>query len=118
MLAFYRGLSASYLGVGETAIQFMLYGYLKDEIVAYEQRSLTLRNATSDQEAVSAAFSGRHALLAGALSKLIASAATYPHEAIRTRMRGNAEAESAIFFHFEQYSQLRERRDFVGSMVA
>ena len=89
-LAFYRGLSASYLGVGETAVQFMLYGFLKEEIVA---RELKLRpppvDATEYDLAClrAAAFSDGHAFAAGALSKLMASAATYPHEVIRTRMR-------------------------------
>jgi solute carrier family 25, member 33/36 len=79
--AFYRGLSASYLGVTETAFQFMLYGYLKDSLLIQRQENVLSSDSTKP------AFTGVDALLAGAASKLIASATTYPHEVIRTRMR-------------------------------
>jgi solute carrier family 25 protein 33/36 len=86
--AFYRGLTASYLGVTETALQFMLYGYLKDTLLARRQAENGAGAAASHgSEAGRPVFSGLDAMLAGAASKLVASAVTYPHEVIRTRMR-------------------------------
>ncbi|KDR68661.1 hypothetical protein GALMADRAFT_78306 [Galerina marginata CBS 339.88] len=70
---FYKGLSASYLGVTEGTIQWVLYERLK---------KLTL--ATEGQGAVSQ-WAG---LLGSAgTAKLVASLITYPHEVLRTRLR-------------------------------
>ncbi|CEG36310.1 mitochondrial carrier family [Plasmopara halstedii] len=64
--AFFRGLSASYWGISESAIQFALYEECKNRI---EEPS-----------------SFKYFLTAG-VCKLIASVCTYPHEVVRTRMR-------------------------------
>lgn len=64
--AFFRGLSASYWGISESAIQFALYEEVKQYI-----------------EEPSAA---KYFLAAGSC-KLVAAALTYPHEVVRTRMR-------------------------------
>lgn len=64
--AFFRGLSASYWGISESAIQFALYEECKDHIE--EPTNL------------------KYFLTAGAC-KLLASMCTYPHEVVRTRMR-------------------------------
>lgn len=68
---FYKGLGASYLGVFETMIQFTLYENLKRLIKKKMNRDLN-----------SSEF-----LIISSFSKLIASALTYPHEVIRTRLR-------------------------------
>jgi solute carrier family 25 protein 33/36 len=68
---FYKGLGASYLGVFETMIQFTLYENLK--------RTLKV---SMDRDLHSSEF-----LLISSFSKLVASALTYPHEVIRTRLR-------------------------------
>ncbi|CAH0515050.1 unnamed protein product [Peronospora belbahrii] len=64
--AFFRGLSASYWGISESAIQFALYEECKDRI----EKPTNLK----------------YFLTAGAC-KLLASMCTYPHEVVRTRMR-------------------------------
>ncbi|KAJ0411705.1 hypothetical protein ATCC90586_002089 [Pythium insidiosum] len=64
--AFFRGLSASYWGITESAVQFMLY----------EECKSLLEDPTPSQYFVAA----------GAC-KLVAAALTYPHEVVRTRMR-------------------------------
>lgn len=64
--AFFRGLSASYWGISESAIQFALYEEVKQYI---DEPSPT-----------------KYFLAAGGC-KLVAAALTYPHEVVRTRMR-------------------------------
>jgi len=69
---FYKGLSASYLGLLETMLQFTLYENCK---TAYQQK--VDRSQLRSYEY----------LFLSSSAKLIASAATYPHEVIRTRLR-------------------------------
>lgn len=64
--AFFRGLSASYWGISESAIQFALYEEVKQYI----------------EEPTPAKY-----FLAAGGCKLVAAALTYPHEVVRTRMR-------------------------------
>jgi len=72
--AFYKGLGASYLGVTETVVQFTVYEYLKH---------LALRSPLQGENTLSLP----EIALLSSVAKLIASAATYPHEVIRTRLR-------------------------------
>ncbi|GAA5972659.1 hypothetical protein JCM11641_002962 [Rhodosporidiobolus odoratus] len=67
---FYRGLSASLLGVTEGTIQWSLYEQFK--------KSVKAQNGEDSGWQVSAA--------AGA-AKLVATVITYPHEVVRTRLR-------------------------------
>jgi len=69
---FYRGLGASYLGLFETAIQFTLYENIKTKYIEKKQRYNLFYYEY---------------LAISSVSKLIASALTYPHEVIRTRLR-------------------------------
>ncbi|XP_074857888.1 solute carrier family 25 member 33-like [Carettochelys insculpta] len=78
---FYRGISASYAGVSETVIHFVIYEALKQRL--REQRpflpSIFALAPTSHD------FFGLMA--AAAISKTCASCIAYPHEVIRTRLR-------------------------------
>ena len=66
-----QGLTASYLGVAETVLQFTLYENLK--VWAGPRREGATGHVSS--------------FGLGAASKLIASVLTYPHEVVRTRLR-------------------------------
>ncbi len=75
---FYRGLSASYFGISETVIHFVIYEHLKKKLRNYHQNS-GMEN-------------GGHNLftdfmIAAGISKTIASILAYPHEVVRTRLR-------------------------------
>lgn len=93
--AFYRGLSASYLGVFETALQFALYGELKERRAAVRLAALRTEAAAGARAPLPAdpgararlAFDDGDAFWTSAASKLVAAVATYPHEVLRTRMR-------------------------------
>lgn len=77
---FYRGLSASYFGISETVIHFVIYEHVKKRLRSYHQHAgmdnkYTGHNIFSDF------------MIAAGFSKTIASVLAYPHEVVRTRLR-------------------------------
>ncbi|KXS11659.1 mitochondrial carrier [Gonapodya prolifera JEL478] len=77
----YKGTSASYLGISESTIQFVLYEWLKK---LYRDRR------RSEKRPPTTYFSVQDwvdSFVVAATAKLLASAATYPHEVVRTRLR-------------------------------
>lgn len=80
----YRGLSASYLGVSESTLQWVLYERAKTSLA---RRSLDLhlsgRTPTTWDKTVE--WTGKLTAAGGA--KFIAALITYPHEVVRTRLR-------------------------------
>lgn len=81
----YRGLTASYLGVTESTMQWVMYERMKLSLARREARRLATpgyqRKFLDDVEEWGGKFS------AAAFAKLIAAVATYPHEVVRTRLR-------------------------------
>uniref|UniRef100_A0A6B2LAK3 Mitochondrial carrier protein n=1 Tax=Arcella intermedia TaxID=1963864 RepID=A0A6B2LAK3_9EUKA len=75
--ALLKGMSASYLGLSETVLQFTIYEAMKNEIHK--------RREHLPGEKQSLGVFGYIGI--SCFSKLIASALTYPHEVIRTRLR-------------------------------
>lgn len=72
---FYKGLGASYLGISESSINFVLYEKFKSMILA--RRNHEIKPELSNAEY----------LITAAAAKFIASMLTYPHEVVRTRLR-------------------------------
>ena len=72
---FFRGISASYVGVFETVIYFLLYEELK--------RIIQVKNEGNNKNK----FQALHLTYAAMLSKITATTIMYPHEVIRTRLR-------------------------------
>jgi len=80
----YRGLSASYLGVTESTLQWVLYERMKMALARRQEiRMQTGRPMTGWDSTVE--WSGK--LGAAGAAKLIATGITYPHEVVRTRLR-------------------------------
>lgn len=80
----YRGLSASYLGVTESTLQWVLYEQMKLGLARREQRLL----ASGKEPGVwdqTVAWTGK--LCAAGSAKFVAALITYPHEVVRTRLR-------------------------------
>lgn len=75
MRGFFRGVTASYLGIAEGMIQFALYEQIKLYFLDETRKS--------DHQLVF----GSQVLLASAVTKIIATTLTYPHEVVRTRLR-------------------------------
>ncbi|GAA5951037.1 hypothetical protein JCM3765_004659 [Sporobolomyces pararoseus] len=84
---FYKGLSASLLGVTEGTIQWSLYEQFK-KIAA----RTTPYNVNGQEEAVT---EGWRVSVAAGMAKLVATVITYPHEVIRTRLRQPPPASGA-----------------------
>ncbi len=79
---FYKGLTASYVGCLEGAIQWVVYEKLKSkyvEDIGFNREN----NATQKDQAIKL-------FAIAAFSKFSAIVLTYPHEVIRTRMREQA----------------------------
>ncbi|ESO12299.1 hypothetical protein HELRODRAFT_63609, partial [Helobdella robusta] len=81
---FYKGLTASYFGVIETAIHFVIYEAIKAKIV--ENRSPQTSSTRIMQSDVKTIEFFKY-MAAAAVSKTIATCIAYPHEVARTRMR-------------------------------
>ncbi|XP_028308800.1 solute carrier family 25 member 33 [Gouania willdenowi] len=92
---FYRGLTASYAGISETMICFLIYETLKKKILAKNE----FDSGKSDNKAPSDFLS---LMLAAAVSKGCASCIAYPHEVIRTRLR----EEGSKYKYFFQTGRL------------
>jgi solute carrier family 25 protein 33/36 len=80
----YRGLSASYLGVTESTLQWMLYEQMKLGLARREARLVASGKPPSiwDQ---TVGWTGK--LFAAGGAKFVAALITYPHEVVRTRLR-------------------------------
>ncbi|XP_055601291.1 mitochondrial carrier protein Rim2-like isoform X1 [Uranotaenia lowii] len=76
---FYKGITASYFGISETVIHFVIYEALKKKL-----NELRQAHSPSDDK-TSRDF--MEFMAAGATSKTIASIVAYPHEVARTRLR-------------------------------
>ncbi|KAF2839024.1 mitochondrial carrier [Patellaria atrata CBS 101060] len=80
----YRGLSASYLGVTESTLQWVMYEQMKGALARREERvALSGRAPTTWDVAIS--WTGK--LFAAGSAKFVAALLTYPHEVVRTRLR-------------------------------
>lgn len=80
----YRGLSASYLGVTESALRWVLYEQTKMYVARREAR-LAAKNTARTKWDDMVLWTG-NSFGAGAAT-LVAASVTYPHEVVRTRMR-------------------------------
>lgn len=76
--SFYRGMTASYFGVTETVIHFVIYESLKARLLEYNGSGLNHDRQASDF---------LRFMFAGAISKTCATCVAYPHEVARTRLR-------------------------------
>ncbi|KAM8715280.1 hypothetical protein ACLKA7_002347 [Drosophila subpalustris] len=76
--AFYKGITASYFGICETMVHFVIYEFIKSKLL--EQRNQRNTDTKSSRDFL-------EFMIAGAVSKTIASCIAYPHEVARTRLR-------------------------------
>lgn len=87
---FYRGLGISLLGVSHGAVQFAVYDSAKRIYFARRRRRRAEWGTPEDDRAAADAplkLSTEATLVLSSASKLIAGAATYPYQAIRSRLQ-------------------------------
>uniref|UniRef100_A0A8C5SN40 Solute carrier family 25 member 36 n=1 Tax=Laticauda laticaudata TaxID=8630 RepID=A0A8C5SN40_LATLA len=80
---FYRGMSASYAGISETVIHFVIYENIKQKILECNSAS----GMDKEDEPVKKASDFVSMMAAAATSKTCATSIAYPHEVVRTRLR-------------------------------
>lgn len=81
----YRGLTASYLGVTESTMQWVMYERMKLGLARREARRMNTPGYQPRWIDDVEEWGGK--LGAAATAKLIAAVLTYPHEVVRTRLR-------------------------------
>lgn len=99
-LGFYKGITASYVGISETIIHFVIYEFFKAQI-----KQKRLSNPSSDDNFDKYIFF--QYMFASAASKSCACALAYPHEVARTRLR----EEGAVYKSFTQTIRLVLREE-------
>ena len=72
---FYRGMSASYAGISETVIHFVIYESIKQRLL----QSKAQANMDDEEETVKDASDFVGMMLAAATSKTCATSLAYPH---------------------------------------
>jgi len=80
ILGFYKGISASYVGVSETIVHFVIYEQIKAQLHLLQTRY----NLSPDDAGL---YNFASYLCAAACSKSCATTLCYPHEVVRTRLR-------------------------------
>lgn len=91
IVGFYKGITASYFGVSETIIHFVIYEFIKAKL--HERRPKnTAYQADRKSTRDFAEF-----MCAGAVSKTCASCIAYPHEVVRTRLRQVGDKYKSFF---------------------
>ncbi|CAB3380204.1 Hypothetical predicted protein [Cloeon dipterum] len=76
---FFKGITASYVGISETVVHFVIYEAIKAQLVA--------RRHGDDKTGERGTRDFLELMLAGAFSRTVASCVAYPHEVARTRLR-------------------------------
>ncbi|KAJ3132851.1 hypothetical protein HDU90_006570 [Geranomyces variabilis] len=90
----YKGLSASFLGLGESTLQFVTYEYLKKTIFQRRKDERHARRSAAEKlnpPLSSSAADWLDTFCAAACAKFGAAIITYPHEVLRTRLRQTPE---------------------------
>ncbi|XP_077205056.1 solute carrier family 25 member 36 isoform X2 [Paroedura picta] len=105
---FYRGMSASYAGISETVIHFVIYESIKRRLLECKSASAMDEEDGSVKEASD--FVGM--MMAAATSKTCATSIAYPHEVVRTRLR----EEGTKYRSFFQTLSLLVREEGYGSL--
>ena len=89
----YKGLSASYLGVTESTLQWVMYEQMKMFLARREAQKHADVNYVYGVLDDVEVWGGR--ITSAGMAKLVAAAVTYPHEVVRTRLRQAPTVSSA-----------------------
>lgn len=87
ILGFYKGITASYMGISETIVHFVIYEAIKAKLMAHRSQITDEKSSKDFLEF----------MMAGAISKTVASCIAYPHEVARTRLREEGSKYTAFW---------------------
>lgn len=83
IIGFYKGITASYFGISETIIHFVIYEYLKNQ---FKQTHLKMYPVPEQKtEDYQKSYHFFQIMLAGSISKTCASIIAYPHGKLSLR---------------------------------
>jgi len=85
LAGFYKGISASYWGCTEGALQFLLYEQFKTKLIKRRNIRRAAEGLPPSEQLTKAEY-----FFSAAAAKMAASIGTYPHEVARTRLREQA----------------------------
>jgi solute carrier family 25 (mitochondrial folate transporter), member 32 len=114
----YKGLGPSLWLVSHGAIQFTLYEQFKTALVSLSSNS---SSRPDEDGASSSGTSVRDSLLASTASKLVAAAATYPLQLVRTRMQergAGGDRYGTFFAGFSRVLRIEGPRGFYRGFAA
>lgn len=90
IFGFYKGLTASYFGISETIIHFVIYEFIKAKLREKKEQNFFEPERKSTKDFL-------EFMCAGAVSKTCASSLAYPHEVVRTRLRQEGDKYKSFF---------------------
>uniref|UniRef100_A0A6B0V5L0 Putative adpatp carrier protein n=1 Tax=Ixodes ricinus TaxID=34613 RepID=A0A6B0V5L0_IXORI len=93
LVGFYKGITASYFGISETIIHFVIYEFIKAQLRKRKESSC---RDSYDPDVKSTRDFVQY-MAAGAVSKTCASTLAYPHEVARTRLRQEGNKYKSFF---------------------
>lgn len=110
----YKGLTASYLGVSESVIQWTTYEYFKGIIArrTIRRKQQGLPDNTTMDNVIE--WAGKLGGAAGA--KLVAACIAYPHEVVRTRLRQSPPDGRPKYTGLAQCFKLVLREEGIGAL--
>jgi len=106
-MALFKGMSASYLGLTETVLQFSIYESMKSSSLQYKRKTDNQANLAISEY-----------LTLSSTSKLVASFLTYPHEVIRTRLREQRNTQQVRYTGPFQGLQLIAKEEGIRGLYA
>ncbi|KAI9363341.1 mitochondrial carrier domain-containing protein, partial [Zopfochytrium polystomum] len=96
----YKGLSASFLGLSESTLQFVLYEQFKKTLLERKRRDQVMDPAQHlSASTVPKQLDWKDTFAAAASAKLIAAVFAYPHEVLRTRLRESPTTNGVTKYH-------------------
>lgn len=104
---FYKGITASYYGIVETMIHFVVYEFFKEKLAEIQDNGASSPSSSSSTTTPTTSGSTNnnnktrlnifHYMAAAAASKSFASLIAYPHEVARTRLREEGHKYRSFF---------------------
>lgn len=117
----YKGLTASFLGIGESSLQWVLYEKMKKDLAIIRIKERTARDPSfelapgADPKSI---LGWIDVFSVAAVSKLFAAVVSYPHEVLRTRLREDSSKYTGLMQTTARIWKEEGAAAFYGGMTA